>query len=598
MSLQELDVLQYLLSHLVRQQREIAAALDMSLGVVNKSLRNLIAGGYLTKDYIPTEKARALGDHCRPERAVILAAGYGMRMIPASREVPKGLIEIDGEPLIEHTIRQLHEAGIREIYVVTGFMKEQYEYLTEKYGVVTLPCMDYQTRNNLYSLLTAKAHLENAYIIPCDVYFYVSPFRSPELYSWYMMSTEQIEEGGARVTRSREVVYVDSDSVGNRIIGLCYLKAEDASAAQDKLEQLTLNGKNSTAWWEAIISDKKRLLIPARMAAPADAVEINTFEQLRDIDYYNRQLQTEVIDTIRNVFNVSYDEIENIVVEKKGLCNRSFQFSVHGNRYIMRIPGEGISDFVDRYAEAEVYEAIRGKGLCDENVYLDPATGYKIARFIDGVRNCDENDQEELRRCIQIVRKLHNMSLSVNLQIDLFDAAAYVKSLWTEPVSQYRDYEQVEKDIFGTICSFVRENALPSVLIHGDCNPDNFLIYKTSQGNERIDLIDWEFSGMCDPMEDLASFIIYNKHDDPKRFADLVIDLYYPEGCPEKTRLLVYCYCAVASLYCSNWCEFKIQNGLEMGNYSLIQYRNAKNYLAIFQKEYAKLVEADSHVQD
>ena len=51
-------------------------------------------------------------------------------------ETPKGLLEIKGERLIECTIRQLHEVGITEIYVVVGFMKEQYEYLIDEYGVI------------------------------------------------------------------------------------------------------------------------------------------------------------------------------------------------------------------------------------------------------------------------------------------------------------------------------------------------------------------------------------------------------------------------------------------------------------------------------
>lgn len=67
--------------------------------------------------------------------AIILAAGYGMRMVPADREIPKGLLEVYGEPLIERLIKQLQEAGISEICVVVGYKKEKYEYLIKRYGV-------------------------------------------------------------------------------------------------------------------------------------------------------------------------------------------------------------------------------------------------------------------------------------------------------------------------------------------------------------------------------------------------------------------------------------------------------------------------------
>lgn len=70
-----------------------------------------------------------------PKRAIILATGFGMRMVPINTEMPKGLLEVNGEPLIERIIKQLHEVGIQEIYVIVGFMKEKYEYLMDEYGV-------------------------------------------------------------------------------------------------------------------------------------------------------------------------------------------------------------------------------------------------------------------------------------------------------------------------------------------------------------------------------------------------------------------------------------------------------------------------------
>ena len=159
MTIQEMDVLQYLLEHNIHQQRDIAAGLEISLGIANKALRALIKDGWIDENYFPTEKARALERQRRPKRAIILAAGYGMRMIPINREMPKGLIEINDEPIIEHTIRQIREAGIKEIILVTGFMKERYEYLADRYGVTPLYCRDYTTKNNLYTLACAEAYL-------------------------------------------------------------------------------------------------------------------------------------------------------------------------------------------------------------------------------------------------------------------------------------------------------------------------------------------------------------------------------------------------------------------------------------------------------
>ena len=66
-----------------------------------------------------------------------------MRMVPINTETPKGLLEVHGETLIERLIKQLHEVGITDIYVVVGFLKEQYEYLIDLYNVQLIVNPDY-----------------------------------------------------------------------------------------------------------------------------------------------------------------------------------------------------------------------------------------------------------------------------------------------------------------------------------------------------------------------------------------------------------------------------------------------------------------------
>ena len=86
------------------------------------------------------------------DNAIIMAAGTASRFAPLSYEKPKALIEVYGEVLIERQIRQLREAGVDEIIIVTGYMAEQFEYLEDKYGVVLVHNPDYLTRNNNASI--------------------------------------------------------------------------------------------------------------------------------------------------------------------------------------------------------------------------------------------------------------------------------------------------------------------------------------------------------------------------------------------------------------------------------------------------------------
>ena len=110
------------------------------------------------------------------DNAVIMAAGVSSRFAPLSYEKPKALVEVNGEILIERQIRQLKEAGIHEIIVVVGYMKEKMSYLKDKWGVQIVENSNYLTRNNNGSIYAVKEYLRNTYICSADNYFSRNPF--------------------------------------------------------------------------------------------------------------------------------------------------------------------------------------------------------------------------------------------------------------------------------------------------------------------------------------------------------------------------------------------------------------------------------------
>ena len=125
------------------------------------------------------------GAQMKVDNAIIMAAVTASRFAPLSYEKPKALIEVRGEVLIERQIRQLRDAGIEEIVVVTGYKAEQFEYLRDKYGVVLVHNPDYLTRNNHASIHVAREYLKNSYICSSDNYFLSNPFESEVDESYY-----------------------------------------------------------------------------------------------------------------------------------------------------------------------------------------------------------------------------------------------------------------------------------------------------------------------------------------------------------------------------------------------------------------------------
>ena len=582
MNVQDLTVLRALITEGFVNQRVLAETTGFALGSVNRSVRILAEEGFLDAEAAPTEKARALYAACKPRNAIILAAGFGMRMVPINTLTPKALLEVRGEALIERQIRQLQEAGITDITVVVGFMKERFEYLIDEFGVRLVVNPEYAVKNNLSSLARAVDRIGNTYIVPADIRCEHNPFTPHEMFSWYMVSERKSRETDVRVNRKNELVRVGENGEGNAMIGIAYILEEDAGKLKERIRKLSGDTARDGDFWEEALYDGDVMRAAARIAPADEAVEINTYEQLRELDKDSNHLKSDALDVIAKVFGTTTEQITEISVLKKGMTNRSFLFQAEGQKYIMRIPGEGTEKLINRAQEAEVYRAISGKGLCDEPVYLNPENGYKITKFLENVRVCDPGNADDLRRCMEKLRDFHGMKLTVGHEFDLFGQIQFYEDLWEGQESIFRDYRQTKANVLA-LREFIDGQEKDLCLTHIDAVPDNFLFHSLPGGEQGLQLTDWEYAGMQDPHVDIAMFCVYSGYN--REESDRLIDLYFPEGCPARTRTKIYCYIAVAGLLWSNWCEYKRSLGIEFGEYALQQYRYAKEFSRLARAE-------------
>lgn len=152
-------------------------------------------------------------------------------------------------------------------------------------------------------------------------------------------------------------------------------------------------------------------------------------------------LMTEAMCIIANVFQVDVDEIKDVVVMKKGMTNRSFRFSINGQKYIMRVPGEGTDRLISRRQEYEAYQQIQDIEISDEVLYFDPNNGYKITRYMDDVRTCDKDNWEEVSTCMNMLRQFHQQKYQTSEPFDLFEKIVAYENYWLEKTSVYPDYQ-------------------------------------------------------------------------------------------------------------------------------------------------------------
>lgn len=576
---QESDILYNLFLEPFINQRILSETSGHSLGVVNRSLKRLISAGYINEEGGLTPRSNSLFKSHAPHNAIILAAGFGMRMVPINLSTPKAFLEVNGEPIIERQIKQLHEVGVTDITVVVGFMKEKFDYLIDEYGVELVVNPDYASKNNLHSLALVADRISNTYIIPSDIWCDRNPFKPHEMYSWYMVSDLVDEDSDVRVNRKMELVKISEKSGGNAMIGISYILEEDAEGIREKIKEMATDPDHDNDFWEVVLYKEDRMTIPARVVQASNIVEINTYEQLRELDGDSDHLKSDALDTIAKVLGCKMEEIADISVLKKGMTNRSFLFSVHGQKYIMRIPGEGTDQLINRREEVDVYRTIKGKGLCDDPVYINPVNGYKITKFLEGVRVCDAENIKDLKRCMEKLHYFHNLNLSVPHTFDIFGQIDFYEGLWGDTPSAYRDYKKTKENVL-SLKAFIDGMDKDWCLTHIDAVPDNFLFYGE---DDALQLTDWEYSGMQDPHVDLAMFAIYSYYN--KKQIDRLMNIYFGSEPDHKIKAKIYCYVAACGLLWSNWTEYKSTLGVEFGEYGLRQYRYAKDYYRYAIKE-------------
>ena len=549
-------------------QRDLAKLTGFSLGKVNKILIELKNNNYI----VSNSTNEKLLDKYKVNSAIILAAGYGLRMIPINRECPKALLSVNDEILIERIIKQLHERNIFNIFVVVGFQKEKFEYLIDKYNVKLIVNSSYGVDNNLISVFKASKYLGSSYIIPGDLYLKNNVFNKYEEDSWYALSNIKRTNGYYYISKDKKLIkghnyFYDS-------IGISFISKKDGVRLINNINRII--DTNTVSYWEdAIFLNNSEVKIDVRFFDNESYFEINTFNDLLELDKKSESLNSQSIQIIQNVFNVGIEDIKNVSVSKKGMTNKSFMFDIKGKKYIMRTPGEGTEKLINRQQEYQVYKLLSTFNITDKVVYMDPKTGVKITEFIYDSHNCDISNWDEITRCMDKLRSFHKMHLKVDFEFDLYKQINYYELLRGDE-SLYDDYESVKRNCM-KLESFIDDNKLPFQLCHIDSVPDNFLINENG-----ISLIDWEYASNQDPHLDIAMFVIYAGYS--KEEADRLIDIYFDNNVEEKVRYKIYAYIALAGLLWSNWCEYKHTLGIEFGDYSLNQYRYGKDYSRLVLK--------------
>lgn len=169
----QFDILEALAeSKTALSQRSIATAVSASIGSVNKTVSELTEAGFIADGAITDAGLDALEPY-RAKRAVFIAAGFGSRLVPITLNTPKPLVRVNGKRIIDSLLDAVTAAGISEIYIVRGYLGEQFDQLLYKYpNIKFIENPIYNESNNISSIMCASYLLKNAYVCEADLLLY------------------------------------------------------------------------------------------------------------------------------------------------------------------------------------------------------------------------------------------------------------------------------------------------------------------------------------------------------------------------------------------------------------------------------------------
>ncbi len=575
--------------------------------------------------------------------AVIMAAGTASRFVPLSLEKPKGLLDVKGEVLIERQIRQLKEAGIHDIVVVVGYKAEQFYYLKEKHGVRIVLNDEYDVCNNTSSIIRVADFLEDTFICSSDNYFTENVFAQKPDQSLYsaLYAEGKTNEYCLETDDEDNIVGVTvggSDSW--YMVGYAYFTKEFSKRFREILIAEYHKEETRNGYWEDLYCRYMDEL-PKMRIRRYDAHEIEEFdslEELREFDEsYVENTGSAIIENIcselgcrqgeirelkpcrkgskvpyfeflctkygkRYRYDVSRKDIVQNIYDREhllghlavifpgsevgdarisqigGMSNKNFKVTLGDRDYVLRVPGNGSEGMVNRANEYYNAMAACRMGVTPQVRYFNPESGVKLTDLIQDAETLTAEtiqDGGNMKKVAHVLKAVHTSAEHLVNEFNVFrEIEKYDKLIERYGARMYPGWEDVHAAVM-KLEPYLEELGTELCPCHNDTLYENFI--KDKDGN--IYLIDWEYSGMNDPMADFAALFVEASFSDENKYT--VLSEYF-DGCiPENAFSKVLCYTILWDYLWSQWTVIKEANGDDFGTYGIDRFIRAVDNLKI-----------------
>ena len=615
----KVSVLKLLNKKIDFSQRMIAKELSISLGKINAIIKELENEGLLEIEllekglkYKVTDQGFKLLDlevkefkdirlniHTDEEEqdikaCIILAAGNKEEF-----DMPASFLELDGLRVIDRQIQILKDNGIEKIVIVTGYKKEYYDVFAKNYqNVVCVHNENYKWTGSMSSLSIAKEYINEDFILLENDLVFESNAIERILKSKHRDSILITNESGSGDEAFVEIrdgfIYKMSKDIHqfNKIDG----EMIGISKISKKLYELMCDEFSTNL--NPYMNYEYTMLDVARNYDVGYEKFIDlVWGEIDDVDQYNKIIKsilprirrkeiTDKVDKVKEILTVGLN-IKNENIEKVapigGMTNKNYSAKVNGKEYVIRIPGTGTSEMMDRISEGRNSKLVADIGIDADILYYDDKTGTKISTMIKGAETVNAamaRKESMMKKTTEILRTLHNSKIDMKNTFDVFENINLYEELVEKCDARYYEgYDLVREEVM-YLKDILKENGMHLVPSHNDTVPENFI--KGSE--EKLYLIDWEYGGLNDPMWDLAAHSVecgFTLEEE-----ELFLKTYFRGEVKKENKIRVLSYKILQDFLWSIWTIIKEAKGDDFGTYGIDRFNRCKKLLEILKDEY------------
>ena len=536
--------------------------------------------------YLYFNKAITLYEEQGMSTAVILAARK-----EKDSDIPFPLMPFDGENnLIDRTISILRDLHFTNIVIVAGYKSELFDrYKNEDVTVVVNK--DYEFTGSMASLTMAKEFINEDFLLLEGDTFYEKKVLEQLYDTKHPICFSVTEETGSgdecyvelkagfvkKLTKDRHrVCRIEGEMIGATKV---------SKQAYHAMVSLYTESSNPLLSYEYLLMDVTEVLdrpyISFTNLIWGDVDSQEDFRHLQNVIYRRLQRKEDPFDKENLLMHLATifpedDVTKAEIIQIGGMSNKNFRVNIKGKSYVMRVPGNGSEGMVNR--SHEEFNSIEGSklGINPPVRYFNAQSGIKLVDYVENAETLNSatiQRHENMKQIAKIYRDLHHSHVRLKNEFNVFrEIEKYDMLLQKAGATMYEGWETTRAQVMA-LESYLNQLGVDLQPCHNDAVPENFL--KAEDGT--IYLIDWEYSGMNDPMADFAALFL--ESDFILENQDFVLTQYFGGSIPENSYKKILCYQILWDYLWAQWTVIKEAKGDDFGTYGKDRYLRAVKQL-------------------